>query len=78
MFDEDQEVVNNLLHNSIEFKRLYDKHYRLHRQVEEAQRGDIDMDDFALEALKKEKLQLKDRMAGMIAGYRRQHVRATA
>lgn len=78
MFDYDQEVVKYLLHDSIEFKRLYDKHYRLKQEVEQAHRGNRVVDDFALEKLKKEKLQLKDRMAGMIADYRRTRVAVSA
>lgn len=78
MFDYDQEVVKHLLQDSIEFKRLYDRHHRLKQQVEEAHRGDLTIDDFALERLKKEKLQLKDRMAEMIANHRRSHVSASA
>ncbi len=78
MFDYDREVVDCLLHDSIEFKRLYDKHSRLKQQVDEANRGDMAVDDFTLEAMKKEKLHLKDRMAGMIADYRRKHISASA
>ncbi|MCS3903669.1 uncharacterized protein YdcH (DUF465 family) [Methylohalomonas lacus] len=78
MFDYDQEVVKYLLQDSIEFQRLYDRHHRLKQQVEEAHRGDMTIDDFALERLKKEKLQLKDRMADLIANYRRNNVSASA
>lgn len=73
MFDYDQSVVQSLLKEDIEFKRLYEKHSRLKQQVNEAHDGVVPMDDFALETLKKEKLLVKDRMAGMIANYRRTH-----
>ncbi|MDZ7735528.1 MAG: DUF465 domain-containing protein [Gammaproteobacteria bacterium] len=76
MFDYDQDIVKSLLHESIEFKRLYDKHSRLKQQVYEAQTSNVDFDDFALEKLKKEKLYLKDRMAGMIEDYKRSHAAA--
>ena len=74
MFDYDQDIVKSLLHESIEFKRLYDKHSRLKQQVQEVQTSNQDFDDFELERLKKEKLYLKDRMAGMIENYKREHV----
>jgi len=76
MFDYDQDIVKSLLHDSIEFKRLYDKHSRLKQQVQEAQTGHQDVNDFELERLKKEKLHLKDRMAGMIAQYKQSHTAA--
>lgn len=76
MFDYDQDIVKSLLHESIEFKRLYDKHTRLKQQVHEVQNSNQDFDDFDLEKLKKEKLYLKDRMAGMIEDYKRSHAAA--
>ncbi len=76
MFDYDQDIVKSLLHDSIEFKRLYDKHSRLKQQVQEAQTGRQDVNDFELERLKKEKLHLKDRMAGMIEHYKQSHTAA--
>lgn len=76
MFDYDQDIVKSLLHESIEFKRLYDKHSRLKQKVHEVQTSNKDFDDFALEKLKKEKLYLKDRMADMIEDYKRSHAAA--
>ncbi len=73
MFDYDQGIVKSLLHDSIEFKRLYDKHSRLKKQVQEAQTSNQNVDDVDLEKLKKEKLYLKDRMASMIDQYKRSH-----
>lgn len=76
MFDYDQDIVKSLLHDSIEFKRLYDKHSLLKQKVKEAHTGEYVVDDVALENLKKEKLLCKDRMAMMIENYRRTHVAA--
>lgn len=76
MFDYDQDIVKSLLHDSIEFKRLYDKHSRLKQQVQEAQTGHQDFNEFELERLKKEKLHVKDRMAGMIENYKQSHTAA--
>ncbi|MGH8602338.1 MAG: YdcH family protein [Gammaproteobacteria bacterium] len=73
MFEYDQEIVNALLSEDVNFKRLYEKHNDLKRRVHEANIGALAMDDFSLENLKKEKLFLKDQMAGIIESYRRTH-----
>ena len=73
MFEHDQEIVNSLLSEDADFKRLYEKHGQLKQKVRDANLGENPMDDFTLENLKKEKLQLKDRMAVKIANYRQAH-----
>ncbi|OGT81942.1 MAG: hypothetical protein A3G96_06280 [Gammaproteobacteria bacterium RIFCSPLOWO2_12_FULL_52_10] len=74
MFEHDQEIVDSLLSEHNDFKRLYDKHVQLKQKVKEANLGTQPMDDYALEKLKKEKLLLKDRMATIIENYRQAHV----
>ena len=73
MFEYDQEIVETLLSESDDFKRMFQKHGELKEQVHEAQIGTSAMDDAALENLKKEKLMLKDRMAAIIEDYKRAH-----
>lgn len=73
MFEHDQEIVDSLLKEDEDFKRMYEKHGKLKQKVRDANLGTDPMDDFALEDLKKEKLQLKDRMAAIIASYREAH-----
>lgn len=73
MFENDQEIVNSLLNENNDFKRLYDKHSILKNTVKEANEGSIIVDDLSLEGLKKEKLLLKDRMSAMIEEYRHCH-----
>lgn len=70
MFEHDQEIVNSLLCENNDFKRLYEKHGALKNTVNEANKGNIDVDGLSLEELKKEKLYLKDRMAAMIEDYK--------
>jgi uncharacterized protein YdcH (DUF465 family) len=72
MFEADDEIVQELLSGDEEFKRLYQKHQGLKEQVNQANEGALPLDDVSLENLKKQKLLLKDRMAAMIAGRRRQ------
>lgn len=73
MFEYDQHIVNSLLTENNDFKRLYEKHDVLKQRVKEANAGTLPIDDFSLEKIKKEKLLLKDRMAYMIEDYRRAH-----
>ena len=51
------------------FKRLYDKYCELKQKVKQANERTIEMDEFALEEMKKKKLHLKDQMAKMIDEY---------
>jgi uncharacterized protein YdcH (DUF465 family) len=74
MFEFDQDAVDALLVESAQFRRLYDKYGTLKTQVQDANAGQVAMDQLELESLKKEKLQLKDRMAVMIKDYRQVHV----
>jgi hypothetical protein len=73
MFEHEEDIVNNLLQENADFKRMYDKVCQIRVQVKSANTGENPMDDYSLENLKKEKLYLKDRMAGMINEYRREH-----
>ena len=73
MFEYDQEIVECLLNEDEDFKRLYEKHSELKQKVKEANIGTRPLDDFSLEDLKKRKLMLKDRMAAKIATYRSDH-----
>ena len=73
MFEYDQDIVECLLNEDEDFKRLYEKHSELKQKVKEANLGTHPLDDFSLEDLKKQKLMLKDRMAAKIATYRSDH-----
>ena len=74
MFEHDQNIVDSLLHENGDFKRLYDKHGELKQRVQDANLGTTPLDNMALEDMKKEKLLLKDRMAMLIENYRKVHV----
>ncbi len=71
MFEFDEEIVENLLKESVDFKRLYDKHIDLNREVDSANTGDTPIEDMELEGMKKEKLFIKDQMAQIIEDYRK-------
>lgn len=73
MFENDHDIVDSLLQEDSNFKHLYDKYSEIKQRVSEANHGEHPMDDMFLEALKKEKLYMKDRMTAIIANYRSLH-----
>ena len=70
MFDQDQDLVAHLLNESNDFRRLYDKHDDLKKTVQEANEGNISVDEITLDNLKKQKLFLKDQMSKILEEYR--------
>ncbi len=66
MFTNRQNEVEKMLGENIEFRRLYNKHQELDKQVHEAEIGLRPMEDLALVQLKKEKLRAKDRLARIL------------
>ena len=70
MFEFEQEIVDELLEQNKDFRRMYNKHDQLNRKVDHANHGTESIDEFSLETLKKEKLLLKDRMAVLIENHR--------
>ena len=73
MFEYEQEIVNALLSENEDFKRLYSKHGELKVKVKDANSGMSPLDGYELDSLKKEKLYIKDQMAAMISQYRQSH-----
>ncbi len=73
MFEYDEEIVEALLKESVDFKRLYDKYIKLKQEVDSANVGDSPIEDMELERMKKEKLYLKDQMASIIEDYRKEN-----
>jgi len=73
MFEYDEDIVDALLKENVDFKRLYDKHLNLNREVDSGNAGDFPIDEMDLEGMKKEKLFLRDQMAQIIEDYRRGH-----
>ncbi len=71
MFEHDGEIVEVLLKENADFKRLYDKYSSLKRDVDNGNAGSITIKDMELEGMKKEKLFLKDQMTLIIEEYRR-------
>jgi uncharacterized protein YdcH (DUF465 family) len=66
MFENQQDTVNELLETSKEFRYFYEQHEALDRKVDAVESGQMAMDDLALNEIKKEKLQVKDRLASLL------------
>jgi uncharacterized protein len=54
--------IKSMIERNDEFKRLYQRHRDLDKQVDDAELGVRPMDDMTLHTLKKEKLIAKDRL----------------
>ncbi len=66
MFEHRQEVMEKLMKESEDFRRIFNRHQELDKRVEEAELGTAPMQDLALNQLKKEKLWAKDRLANIM------------
>ncbi len=63
MFEHRQEVMEKLMKENEDFRRIFNRHQQLDKRVSEAELGTAPMEDLALNQLKKEKLLAKDRLA---------------
>ncbi len=66
MFENQEETVQHLLKTNKEFRYFYEQHESLDRQVDEAEAGNLVMDELQLNEIKKEKLLAKDKLASML------------
>ena len=73
MFEIDQDAVESLFATNNNFRRLFDKHARLKAEVSALKDKTVAVDAVALERKKKQKLQVKDELAGIIRDYKAMH-----
>lgn len=66
MFEHRQDQMDYLMKENVNFRRLYNRHQALDKQVAAAEMGALPMDDLALNKLKKEKLRAKDKLANLM------------
>ena len=66
MFEHRQDVMEKLMKESEDFRRIFNRHQELDRRVSEAELGTAPMEDLALIRLKKEKLWAKDKLANLM------------
>ncbi len=63
MFEHRQQVMEKLMKESEDFRRIFNRHQQLDKRVSAAEMGTAPLEDLALNQLKKEKLLAKDRLA---------------
>ena len=63
MFEHRQDLMDELMKDNEDFRRIYNRHQQLDKRVTAAEMGTAPMDDMALNKLKKEKLWAKDKLA---------------
>lgn len=63
MFEHRQQVMEKLMKESEDFRRIFNRHQQLDKRVSAAELGTAPLEDLALNQLKKEKLLAKDRLA---------------
>ena len=63
MFEHRQQVMEKLMKESEDFRRIFNRHQELDKRVSEAELGTAPLEDLALNQLKKEKLWAKDKLA---------------
>ena len=73
MLHEYRDIISKLKVENAHFAKIFEKHNELDEKVTKAENGEIPMDDFELEKLKKEKLRLKDEAYAMILEYKKAH-----
>lgn len=76
MLHEYRDVITHMKENNAanaHFLKIFDKHNALDDQIVKAENGETPMTDVELEALKKEKLLLKDEAYAMIMDYKKTH-----
>jgi len=72
MFHEHRDIVTTLKTENAHFKKIFDRHNEIHDKIEKAEEGGVDhINPTEIEAMKKEKLKLKDEAYAMIMDYKK-------
>lgn len=66
MFEHRQDLMERMMKENEEFRRIFNRHQELDKRVTEAELGTKPMEDLALIQLKKEKLWAKDQLAHLM------------
>ena len=66
MFPEFRNLISRLKTEDAHFSRLFERHNELDHQISNMETGVTPSDNSAIEALKKEKLQLKDELYAVL------------
>ena len=71
MLSEYREEISELKQQNAHFAKIFEKHNELDQKAKDADEGRLHLSDAELEALKKEKLLLKDEAFHMILEYKK-------
>jgi len=66
MFEHRRDMMERMMKENEEFRRIFNRHQELDKRVTEAELGTKPMEDLALNQLKKEKLWAKDQLAQLM------------
>ena len=72
MFHEDRELITKLKGTNARFTTLFDKHNNLDEEIAELQKSNTSSDT-QIDALKREKLRLKDEIYAFLAEYKKEN-----
>jgi len=70
MFEGQQPEVDHLMQKNTEFRQLYHRHRRLDKKVLDADLGVLPIDANTLRLMKREKLQVKQKLTRMFEHHR--------
>lgn len=73
MLHEYREVISKLKVDNAHFAKIFEKHNELDQKIADAEEGREHISDAELDALKKEKLRLKDEAYATIVAYKKEH-----
>jgi uncharacterized protein YdcH (DUF465 family) len=73
MLHEYRDIITKLKAENAHFSKIFEKHNELDHKIADVAEGREYMDSLSLDALKKEKLRLKDEAYAMILDYKKEN-----
>lgn len=73
MLHEYRDIISKLKLDNAHFAKIFERHNELDQKITDADAGRDHIGDAELDALKKEKLKLKDEAYAMILAYKKEH-----
>lgn len=73
MLHEYRDIISKLKVDNAHFAKIFEKHNKLDQKITDVDEGREHMSDLDLDALKKEKLKLKDEAYAMIVAYKKEN-----
>lgn len=73
MLHEYRDIISKLKVDNAHFAKIFEKHNELDQKITDVDEGREHMSDLDLDALKKEKLKLKDEAYAMVVAYKKEN-----